>query len=382
MNHKALPSARRKRRMLGALVRERWPDVVLLALFLTLTGSFRSLGADYIQTITDHIQTDGSRGLGGLIGIACAIQAVNYSTKFLAAYLCMSLTKRLTLQIRLALVRHVQAMPCALYEAHPVGDLQSVMHNDTDVAANYIYVLFSRIGTSVVTALFTFWFMARIDGPITLAVLLVTVCFGAVNRRILQNIRQNERISRKAIGSITETVVNGCETADTIRAYGAQGYWLGWFHRHRSVYNRARINIRVIDRSRMALYTVVNSLTLFGSAIYMAYRALSGAGTLGSVLAYITLLTQALISIEMIFRWMSSLVESDAAWDRVDAVLAEGESEEAEPAPVPDVERLELRHIGYQYPGGPRLFADRDFALEKGHVYAVVGESGLSLIHI
>lgn len=351
--------------------------VILLVTCLILTGSFRSLGAAYVKDITDHIQTKGIEGLGKVILITCLIQFVNYSTKFVAASSCMFLSQKLSLSIRTALIDHLQRIPYSEYEKYKTGEMQSIIHNDAERAGEYIYIVFSRLGTSFVTSIFTFLIMAYIDLKTTVLVLAITVGLGLVNQRILRNIKKNEKTVRKSTADITNTVINGCETADVIKAYRAQSYMINLFKRQRHGYNTATLNVRVIDGYRIGLSTIVNNFTLFGSAIYLAYRAQS-TGTLGDVLAYITLLTQALISIDMIFRWMSRIIGSNTAWERVAMILEKDQEEnsEIEGINVPEADSLEFENLSYSYDGEKYMFSNYDITLQKGKVYGITGESG------
>lgn len=390
-------------------VKHHWPWAVFMVICLILTGSFRAAGSACIEVITDHIQNVGMEGLWTLIFFTAAIQFVNYSTKFLAAYSSTRLKNQLIQDIRMKLSDHFLKIPFAEYETIQSGNLQSLMRNDVKTAGNTIYVLFSRIGTSVFTAIFSFFFMLNINWEATVTVLLISLIFGVLNQKILKNIKGNEKKSRDAQGAISSFLVNGYETVDSVKAFRGEGYMRKRFLQARKPYEDSQVNIRKLDSARMGFYNIVNNGALFGSAIYLAVLTLNGKATIGDVLAFIALLNSAMMSVEMIFRWTASLIESDSAWDRIFEAMeikemkSEGRNGEdmaeengkigAETAASLDVEDLtfsygngkeesnyqkeesSLKNVTYGLVNRP-IFAHQNFHFEKGILYGITGESG------
>jgi len=353
-----------------------FPSIIFVFCIL-LTGIFRPLGAWYLKIITNSIISDGTTYLLSMIIIVCLIQVVNYSTKFIAGFVCWKLAKQLSLNIRISILKHIHYMPFINFEKYKSGELQSIIYNDSDVAGNTVYTVFSRLGTSFITALFTLIIMGMMDWKITMFVVTISIVFSVINQRFLLNIKKHNKVSRTALGDITNSVVNSCETIDTIRAYNAQDYKIGWFKKQRSIYNDAMMNISKIDGTRLSLYDVVNNFALFGSILYMANRATAGNESLGDVVAYMSLLTQALISIEMVFRWMSRLATNNAAWDRVHQIVADGDESTIlyEQAPI-TVNKLELKSINFGYEADKKILNNYSVMFEKGNVYGISGGSG------
>lgn len=364
-----------KRRFITQLCAKHWPVIALLILCFVVTSIARSIGAQYIQTITDHIQRRGLPGLWPLVGFACAMQVLHYVTKFFSAVLCQYLNGKLRTSLRLRLMRHYQHMPLLAFEGRSVGQYLTILRNDTLGAAEYIYIVFSRIGLAAFTSVALFAFMLAIDWGLTLCVLAVSIGFGLVNRRILENIKRYEGEARAARGDLSATAMAGFEAADSLKVYGARDYIKHVFLRHRGRLNRAAMNVTQVEAIRLSLYTVVNNATMYGTICFLAWRALRGQSTLGDALAYSMLLTQALVSVEMIFRWLGQVVRSNASWERIAKALEGEDPTGGLPASFADVDTLEVQEISFAYGGRPLL--DRmTVKLERGKLYGVRGESG------
>ncbi|HBM80285.1 MAG: ABC transporter ATP-binding protein [Clostridiales bacterium] len=351
--------------------------LALVAILLVMSGFFRMYGAAYIQKITDSISMGIFDGIIALIVFSIVSQFISYATKWLVAVVCMFLREKLALQIRVKMFEHLSKVSFRDYEQHKTGDLQSIIRNDSQKAAEIIYILGSRISTHFFMLLFSVGYMCTVNAPAAIAVIIIAILFGIVNQKILRRIKKYEFAGRKSLGNITSIVINCYENTDIAKAYNAKNYFINFFNKEKNTYNANILNSTKVDTGRLILYNIVNNSSLYGSAIFLGYMSISGKMTIGEVLVFITLLIQVLTPVEVIFRWMANIVSSTAAWDRVYRVL-DTKEEELNAGIKTDISisTVKIENISYSYDNEKDIISNFNMDMEVGNSYAIVGESG------
>lgn len=364
--------------IIGMTFKRHYLIVICMVICLFTTGFFRTLGSSYIKNITEHIQENGSNGIWIIIAITCLIQVINYSSRFLSSLCAMYLNQRAKVEIKVRSMERLQQMPYRNFEKYKIGDVQSIIQNDSARASGYIFTVFSRLSVSIITGLFAFIAMSYIDFKITLLITGITLTFGFVNYKILKKMKHNEKNARKKLGEITEVVVNSCQSIDTIKTYNAQEYMQEQFMESRCDYNKSNLNIAKIDSLRLGLYALVKNITFFSSSLFLASSAIQGTHSIGDVLAYLTLLIQMLWGIEMAFKWMRMIVGSNVSWNRISSILLEDVVDEGDVQRINQVNinEIQINNLSYNYDGKENIFEDYNIKLKKGEIYGIVGESG------
>jgi len=342
-----------------------------------VTSYSLALSANYIRHITDHIQHVGLNGLWFLIFMACITQVIHYITKFGLAVSCQQLSFRLCKYIRINLLECWLHIPFAEFERKQVGQYISIAQNDANNASFYVYVVFSRISMSVFNVLMPLPFMIQIDFGLTVIVLVVSLSFGAINQRILTKIKINESNARKSQEDITNTALNGFDSADSITNYNASTYMQNLYNKVRLRYSKALLSNAKIDGARNGFYVIVQNTTLYGSIIFLAYRTIIGSSTLGETLAFNILLTQALVAIEMIYRWSGSVVRCNASWERLEANFELNVvSKELCNYDASDADMVSINNLTFGYTNDKALFNNFSMKFDKGKIYRISGDSG------
>jgi ATP-binding cassette, subfamily B, multidrug efflux pump len=136
-------------------------------------------------------------------------------------------------------------------------------------------------------------------------------------------------------------------------------------------------------RLMSSMFPVVNLLiNLAGAAVIWigADRIADGAVNVGSLVAYLTYITQILWSVVLATFMVSMIPRASVAAARIQAVLDTDPSVVVPTAPVTTVPRrghLELRDVGFHYPGAEHaVLIDVSFTTGAGTTTAIVGSTG------
>jgi ATP-binding cassette subfamily B protein len=136
-------------------------------------------------------------------------------------------------------------------------------------------------------------------------------------------------------------------------------------------------------RLMSSMFPIVNLIINLASAgvIWIgADRIADGAVNVGSLVAYLTYITQILWSVVMATFMVSMVPRASVAATRIQEVLETDPSVVVPTAPVTSLPRrghLELRHVGFHYPGAEHaVLSDISFTTAAGTTTAIIGSTG------
>jgi ATP-binding cassette, subfamily B, multidrug efflux pump len=145
-------------------------------------------------------------------------------------------------------------------------------------------------------------------------------------------------------------------------------------------------------RLMSSMFPIVNLLINLASAAVIwlgADRIAAGDSDVGSLIAYLTYLTQILWSVVLATFMVSMIPRASVAGARIQEVLETPPSVLVAEQPVRDRPargRLELRDVGFHYPGAEHpVLCDISFTASAGTTTAVVGSTGAgktTLVHL
>ncbi len=355
--------------------------LTLNLLMLATAGVIRTVGVGNVGRITKEMENKDADVLLGVVGLSIALISLSYVLRWAAGGLCMGLSNKLAALLRAKLVKRLTHWDFQHYEGQDKGSLQSVISNDVDTATQVIYILHSRILTNVFVYLTSAVYMLRIDAVMGAVILAVSLLLGAVNHFILSRIKKHEQASRMALGEITNTVQHAFAGIDTIRSYHGQDFIKGAFLKGKRRYNLSCMNTEIIDSWRLTFYNIISNTAFFAAMFFLGAKAIRGEIGLDILLSFLMLLRQSMTPVEVILRWMTSLVRCDVSWKRIyDVLNSPAEENPGCSQPLASPGRIEARNLRFTYGGGSShgtpVFRDLNISLEKGRITLLKGESG------
>jgi ABC-type multidrug transport system fused ATPase/permease subunit len=342
-----------------------------------LAGFTRTVGASYLGRITDLLEAGKGQSLWFPALTGAVIMMSAYFFRFLAAAFCLYLTEKLALDTRLKLAEKLKRMDFLTYEQYKTGDIQSVFRNDVNNGANLLYILLSRILNNIFLFVFSVCYMLSISPGLTAVMTAMILSMGALNQRILKKLKTHQTLAQKNLGDITSLVESGYTAIDTIKSYSAAAYMLAFFRKNRLRYNDSLLRAEKVNIGRFTIYNLSQTLTIFGSLFFLGFKCVNGDMPLGQVLVYIYLIKQILVPVEVIFRWMSRVVRSNASWNRIYDVLnipdAENSSIHLKPVPF---HAADVSNISYSHDKAGTILREETVSLKMGELTGLLGRSG------
>ena len=195
--------------------------------FNAMSGWFRSLGASFLERITDAVEAGITDGLISLIFLGALLQGSSYILRWLGAIMPKYLSAKFGFTLRLELYDKLTHIAYPWYENEQQGNLVSVIRRDTVQAGEAIYAVLSRIISNVFLLVFSIIVMAKTDAVMT-ALTLAAVCLITwMNQRFLKYISLWTKIAQRTIGQATDTLEKVFTGLETVKTHGAEEFAAG-----------------------------------------------------------------------------------------------------------------------------------------------------------
>ncbi|QUQ68832.1 peptidase domain-containing ABC transporter [Kutzneria sp. CA-103260] len=338
-------------------------------LALPLTTSF----------LVEQVAPERAMGKLGLLasvlaGLCVLFLVLQVTRSFLVTKRQALIEKRLTQGV----VDHLTSLPYDYFTVRNSGDLAMRARTSSSLTQVLSLTAVSAACDSVLIVVYLVVIVLTNPLLAGLVVLLIGIQLGVLvltwrrqatlNQEVLERQAKTQEELVEMLESITSLKSSGME------AYSAQR----WSHTL-----VAEVNKRLGTRRSLAVATGVSRAVQFGAPLLVVLvgvlRVLSGDGSLGTALAFMTLTIALFVPLEGVFDAASQLATVRPTLARLDDVL------NAEPEPrgtmagvgVDQPGRITATGVAFRYSGAPKpALHDVNLTVEPGQFVAVIGRSG------
>lgn len=282
--------------------------------------------------------------------------------------------------LRVAAFRRVHDLSVLTQGTERRGSLVSRVTGDVDTISLFvqwggIMLLVSVLQIVVATALMLVysWPLAIV---VWLAFLPLMLVLRPAQKRVSAAYGTVRARTGAMLGAISEAVVG----AETIRAYGVGARTERRIDRAVRATRDAQVGAQTRVATVFSSGVLVANLVLAAVVVVGTLLGVDGQITAGRLLAFLFLVQLFTGPVQMATEILNELQNALAGWRRVLGVI-DTEAEIADPAgggrPSPrGAGRIELRGVGFAYPGGPPVLRDVDLVVPAHARAAVVGATG------
>ncbi len=352
--------------------------IFLCVLLNILSGAGKSIGAIYLERITDALESNYLDKLLSYILIGGALTFGSYVIRWLGAIVPRYLMEKFSYEMRTALLRHLTKISFLTYEKFSTGELQSLIQNDTIKAGQIFYTVLSRLLNNIFLFIFSVWVMLLTDVKATIIAVIIVLSATVTNQWILKKMKKYEKTAQQSLGEMTqslESIFNGMET---VKTFWAKDFVKSDYLDKQQKYCMNKFKSARINAIRTLWYTFTENLCLYGSVAYLGYMGIKGAMSIGEVLMFIYLIKQIIMPIEVAFRWMSTLPMSSASWERIlQKFNINAEKTKPENAnTLAQINDVKIENLSFSYDKSIQIFNNLNLSLEKGKITGLFGSSG------
>lgn len=353
--------------------RARWITMITVAIV--------SLGATVAIPLMTKAVIDGpvahgdQRGLWVLGTVAAALGVGEAVLWLVRRWLVAHTTMGVEADLRKELYALLQVLPMTFHGRWQSGQLLSRIMNDLATIRRFLsfVVVFLLLNTLQIVVVTTILLLLYWPLGVVAAVSMVPVTLVVQHFR-----RQYTRLSRRAqdqAGQVATVVEESALGLRTIKAFGREDYVFADFDAQAKTLRDLGIDKVVVSSRFWTLLEVIPNLTLIVVLAIGAYAAGHHQVTMGTLVAFITLMLSLVWPVSSLGFLLSATQEAMTAADRITEIfdapveITEGDD------PVPPSGRLELRGVGFRF-NDTWVLRGVDLTVEPGETVALVGGTG------
>ena len=365
-----------------------WPDARPYRGFFALTLVFVALGPAlqaveiYLyKFLVDDILVP--RDFEPFIWLAAAYIGLNVAggiIGFIDDYMSTWVTENFLLKLRTRVFAHLLRQSPDTLDRRKLGDVLSRLSGDVNAIETFVFSgIQDGLSDGIKLIFFTgalFW----IDPLLAGLSLIAAPLFWFVARRFAGLIKEISRESRRRSGSLNSVAEQSLGNLALVQTSNRSEDELSRYEQE----GRAIVNTSLASTKLDSLFSpLVNLIELIGAMVVVGagvWALSAGRLTLGSLLIFLTYLTQLYGPVRSLSDLINDLFSASAGAERIIELLDEEPAVADRPGaqPLGNVEgRLDFESVSYTYEDATRPAVDNvSLGLEPGQTLALVGPSG------
>ncbi len=354
----------------------RWVVMVVVAVL--------GVGATIVVPLVTKAVIDGpiaerdQRGLFTLGALALALGVLEAILMFIRRYVVAHATLGVEASIRKDLYAHLQRLPMSFHRQWQSGQLLSRVMNDLSTVRRFLgfgllFLVLNMLQVLVVTVL-----LLNMYWPLGLVVLVSIV---PIVLLVLHNERLYTAISRRVqdeTGDVATLVEEGAHGVRVVKAFGRAEHAFERFDAKAvTLYNSSMDKVHLSARF-WTMLEVIPTLTLIVVLGFGAIAAGQDKLTMGTLVAFITLMLSLVWPIASLGFLLSMTQEAMTAADRITEVLdTEPSVRDGDRDLVAPSGHLRFEGVGFRFPDSDEdLLHGVDLDVQPGETVALVGATG------
>ncbi|MDF3338976.1 ABC transporter ATP-binding protein [Mycolicibacterium septicum] len=367
------------RRLLPYLLpyRTRW--IVMIVVAVVSLAATVAIPLMTKAVIDGPVRHQDPHGLWVLGSAAVAVGISEAVLWFIRRWMVARATMGVEADIRKDLYARLQILPMSFHSRWQSGQLLSRVMNDLSTIRRFlsfglVFLILNTLQIVVVTSI-----LLAMYWPLGVVVLVSIV---PITLTVLHFEREYTRLSRLAqdqTGHVATHVEEAALGLRVVKAFGREDYVFDRFDEQATQLYETQFARVSVSAKFWTLLEVIPNLTLIVVLGFGAYAAGHGHVTMGTLVAFITMMLSLVWPIASLGFLLSMTQESFTAANRIAEIfdspidIADGPVSQA-----PRGGRLELRDVGFKFPDGEDEWALRNVnvVVEPGQTLALVGATG------
>lgn len=356
--------------------RVRWTVMVIVA--LASLGATIAIPLMTKAVIDGPVRNQDQRGLWIVGTAALAIGVLEALLWFIRRWLVARATMGVEADIRKDLYARLQVLPMSFHTRWESGQLLSRVMNDLSSLRRFlsfglVFLILNAIQIVVVTGI-----LLAMYWPLGVVVVLSIV---PITLTVIHFEREFTRLSRLAqdqAGHVATQVEESALGMRVVKSFGREQYTYDRFDERASALYDTQLAKVGVSSKFWTLLEVIPNLTLIIVLGFGAYAAGTGAVTMGTLVAFITMMLSLVWPIASLGFLLSMMQESFTAANRVAEIFdAPREITDGPEATPPRGGRLELVDVGFRFPDSQEwALRHVNLTVEPGQTMALVGPTG------
>lgn len=365
-----------KKGIYKSFIKENFYLIVLAILFNSISGIFRSFGAIYLKKITNGLELHYLDNIKCFILLGAFYTTFSYVFRILGAIIPYYLGEKYAFDNRKNIIEHLINIPFEKYEELETGSLQSIIRNDSIIAGQWLYAIFSRIATNICLIIPSLYLMTQTNIKITISILISILAGLSVNKFILNKTSLFYNASRKCLGDVTKNLKEIYENIEIIKTYKAKEYFTFKSNEAIAKMCEAEYKSNFLIMLSESICLVISKLSLYIPLGVLGAMSIKNELSIGEVIMFIYLTREIITPIESLFRWTLQIIYYKTAQNRLIKIY-EIPKRNIDKLPYDDsINELKICNLSFCYDTSNYIFYNMSFYLQLGEIGQIEGESG------
>ena len=358
--------------------RARWIAMVVVA--ITSLVATVAIPLMTKAVIDGPVRHQDPRGLWLLGTAAMGVGISEAVLWFIRRWLVSRATMGVEADIRKDLYARLQILPMSFHGRWQSGQLLSRVMNDLSTIRRFlsfglVFLLLNVLQITVVTAI-----LLAMYWPLGVVVLVSIVPITATVLHFQREYTRLSRLAQDQSGHVATHVEESALGLRVVKSFGRERYAYDRFDEQLTALYDTQVRRVEVSAKFWTLLEIIPNLTLIVVLGFGAYAAGNGLVTMGTLVAFITMMLSLVWPIASLGFLLSMTQESMTAANRIAEIFdAPREITDGPRADPPRGGRLELDDVGFRFPdAAPDDWALRHVTVtvEPGQTVALVGSTG------
>ncbi len=369
-----------KRSDLAQVVKSVWPQILLFIICSLFQAALVTVNPLMMRYLVDKALPTMQIAVVAkaflLLLILIVVQTVVY---YLSQILSSRVVKSIDIGIKNRLVQRVLAQDHRFYLTHSQSTLQNIIEKDTYIIASFLNRKIFPIASQLAVFISVLIVIFSLNVKLTLIALcfipLYYVIYTVAGKKLERLVPDFYRLH----DGLTSAMHRVLKSFEVIKAYRKERYEEEKYCEASSSYYDTDMKMTMIEvkaSSASFLFSSMLSIGIFGYAIIMIVQ---GQTTLGTAIAFYSYMGRLLDPVQTVASIASEVKRFKQSLERVSNILTSGtSSKRGSEQMLPDFQSLEFRDVGFRYDATQQrsILKDLSFTIERGKIYAFVGDSG------
>jgi ATP-binding cassette, subfamily B, bacterial len=356
--------------------RVRWTVMVIVA--LASLGATIAIPLMTKAVIDGPVRNQDQQGLWIVGTAALAVGVLEALLWFIRRWLVARATMGVEADIRKDLYARLQVLPMSFHTRWESGQLLSRVMNDLSSLRRFlsfglVFLILNAIQIVVVTGI-----LLAMYWPLGVVVVLSIVPITATVIHFEREFTRLSRLAQDQAGHVATQVEESALGVRVVKSFGREQYTYDRFDERASALYDTQLAKVGVSSKFWTLLEIIPNLTLIIVLGFGAYAAGTGAVTMGTLVAFITMMLSLVWPIASLGFLLSMMQESFTAANRVAEIFdAPREITDGPEVTPPRGGRLELVDVGFRFPDSQEwALRHVNLTVEPGQTMALVGPTG------
>lgn len=367
-------------RRLVNYLKPHWMYVTGSLLLIVVTAGTQAAAPYLIGRAVDEFISAGDKdGLVDVMLLLLIAFTVGMVTMRFQIYLMNVASQRVLADMRAKIMNHVQKLSIQFLEGSEAGDLMSRLVNDVDAINSFLSQGFTQMLGSLFTLVGIIGAMIFLNQKLAFAALAIVPVMILTTGYFAQMARQAFRKARSTLGDVSADLQEELGGVKVAQAFNRTDRNVRQFSSRNAANRDANVQANTVTSAFAPAMDVLSTVDTAIVVGYGGYLAVSGAVTVGVVVAFLQYVQNFFRPIQTVAQVWTLAQSAFAAAERVFELLdIDPQIKDAETAgKLAAIEgKVRMENVSFAYKEGELVLEDINFEISPGKTVALVGPTG------